>query len=210
MELFERLLSNIDKVDGHWLWKLGKNWSGYGLIVVGHRQRRAHIVSYEEFVGPIPKGLQVLHDPQLCIKTRHCINPAHLYLGNLADNSKDCFTTGGRGRSKLTDENIVTIRLSTKEYVDIAKEYGISEQAVSQIKHKHTWKDVAPKIIGIISPMARITHGNAAGRGSSKLSDQDVLDIRESSLSQSELALKYGLQKQSIAHILKRHTFKNI
>jgi hypothetical protein len=36
--------------------------------------RGAHRVSYEHYVGPIPKGLEIDH---LC-RVRHCVNPAHL------------------------------------------------------------------------------------------------------------------------------------
>ena len=209
MELFERLLSNIDKIDRHWLWTGTLSWNGYGLLYVDGKMQRAHILSYQEFVGPIPKGLCVLHKRE-CVKLRHCICPEHLYPGNRGDNSQDCFDTGGRGRSNLSNADVVTIRTSTEGYEKIATKFNITVQAVSQIKHKHTWKNVAPEVVGIISSMARSMPGYAGGRGSSKLSDQDILDIRASSLSRGELALKYGLQKQSVAHILKRHTFKNL
>jgi hypothetical protein len=34
---------------------------GYGLVSVGGKQQRAHRVSYELFVGPIPTGLVLDH-----------------------------------------------------------------------------------------------------------------------------------------------------
>ena len=154
MELFERLLSSIDKVDGHWLWNKALTWNGYGILNVAGKLQRAHTMSYQEFVGPIPTGLCVLHSNE-CIKHRNCINPAHLYLGNRGDNSKDCFSTGGRGRSHLSDNDVIAIRLDAREYITIASDYSITAQAVSQIKHRHTWKQVAPNIPGVISTMAR-------------------------------------------------------
>ena len=154
MELFERLLSSIDKVDGHWLWNKALTWNGYGILNVAGKLQRAHIMSYQEFVGPIPTGLCVLHSNE-CIKHRNCINPAHLYLGNRGDNSKDCFSTGGRRRSHLSDNDITDIRLDAREYITIASDYNITAQAVSQIKHRRTWKQVAPNIPGVISTMAR-------------------------------------------------------
>jgi len=63
---------------GCWLWtgRIGTGGYGYfGQKVDGVRKtRRAHRVSYELFVGPIPEGQQVDH---LC-HVRACVNPDHL------------------------------------------------------------------------------------------------------------------------------------
>ncbi len=57
-----------------WEWA-GTRFRGYGMIGVrGLENRRAHRVSYETFVGPIPDGLTIDH---LC-RNRGCVNPAHL------------------------------------------------------------------------------------------------------------------------------------
>jgi hypothetical protein len=57
---------------GCWLWVGYLNDSGYGLVSVGGKERRAHRVVYERVRGPIPDGLQLDH---LC-RTRCCVNPA--------------------------------------------------------------------------------------------------------------------------------------
>jgi hypothetical protein len=57
-----------------WLWQGWVNERGYGTLAVEGQTRRAHRVSYEEYVGPIPEGHELDH---LC-RTRHCINPGHL------------------------------------------------------------------------------------------------------------------------------------
>lgn len=58
-----------------WLW-LGEliKRTGYGQVGREGRNYRAHRLSYELLIGPIPLGLELDH---LC-KVRHCVNPAHL------------------------------------------------------------------------------------------------------------------------------------
>lgn len=46
----------------------------YGTVRVKNRNRQAHRISYELFVGPIPAGYQIDH---MC-RTRGCVNPGHL------------------------------------------------------------------------------------------------------------------------------------
>lgn len=89
--LKERIARNttID-VRGCWLWLRAVNHAGYGLIKVGsrtlgtRRMRKAHQVSYEEHVGPIPSGLELDH---IC-RVRCCANPAHLEPVTGAENTR--------------------------------------------------------------------------------------------------------------------------
>lgn len=71
-----------------WLWTgalkqaSGPYANGYGFLKVRGRNKSAHRVSYEAFVGPIPEGLQLDH---LC-RVRACVNPAHLEPVTQAEN----------------------------------------------------------------------------------------------------------------------------
>ena len=72
---------------GCWLWKGTLVTNGYGVMYVEGQQRRAHRLSYEHFIGPIPEGLDLdhlchNHDPGCvggakCLH-RRCVNPGHL------------------------------------------------------------------------------------------------------------------------------------
>ncbi len=70
----QRFDEKVNKTDTCWLWTGAKTKYGYGMIWVGGRYAMAHRYSYERFVGPIPKGLDIDH---LC-RVIACVNPAHL------------------------------------------------------------------------------------------------------------------------------------
>ena len=70
----ERILFHVDRSGECWIWQSSTMLNGYGQIKVARRNRLAHRVSYETFVGPIPEGLHLDH---LC-RVRACVNPAHL------------------------------------------------------------------------------------------------------------------------------------
>ena len=81
--------------DGCWLWTGARYANGYGLVSVSRRvNRRAHRVSFEHFVGPIPDGLQMDH---LCL-VRLCVNPDHLEAVTAAENNRRMQLVHGIGR----------------------------------------------------------------------------------------------------------------
>jgi hypothetical protein len=68
---------SVDPLTGCWTWHGTIDRDGYGKIkirAIRVAALRAHRVSYEAYVGPIPDDLQIDH---LC-RNRACVNPAHL------------------------------------------------------------------------------------------------------------------------------------
>lgn len=61
---------------GCWQWVgKGRVWpGGYGKVGYKNKSLQAHRFFYEQYVGPIQKGLQIDH---LC-RNRLCVNPQHL------------------------------------------------------------------------------------------------------------------------------------
>lgn len=72
--LDRRILRLTDRSGECWLWTGRLDACGYGRITVAKQAAKAHRVSYETFVGPIPDGLQIDH---LC-RVRNCVRPDHL------------------------------------------------------------------------------------------------------------------------------------
>ena len=70
-----RFVDKIHKTDGCWIWKASLTNKGYGRFnLKNYKGQAAHRISYELFIGDIPKGLQLDH---LC-RNRLCVNPDHL------------------------------------------------------------------------------------------------------------------------------------
>ena len=89
--------------EGCWIWTAGKRGNnGYGGFRVSKDSiKLAHNISYELYIGEIPKGMKVLHkcDNPLCV------NPNHLFLGTQLDNIKDR-DMKGRQRNKSSAKNL--------------------------------------------------------------------------------------------------------
>jgi hypothetical protein len=90
--VLERLLKHtlVNADTACWEWQASVNNVGYGMMRDATKMRSTHRISYEEHIGPIPKGMCVCHK---CDNTR-CVNPDHLWLGTMRDNINDMIKKG--------------------------------------------------------------------------------------------------------------------
>lgn len=79
--------------DGCWEWRGHTQANGYGSMSVNGRPQRTHRIAYEEYVGPIPAGLEIDH---LC-RNRSCCNPKHLEPVTRAENMRRANSYRGHG-----------------------------------------------------------------------------------------------------------------
>jgi HNH endonuclease len=140
-----RLFNKCRLVDsGCWEW-ISANDGHYGLIYCNNKNNKAHRVSYEAFVGPIPKGLHILHSCDNPL----CINPAHLRPGTAKENMADRDRRGRRdvrgeqiGTSKLTADDVIEIRKSTLGLKELGEKYGVDPSNIWAIRTGKSWKHV--------------------------------------------------------------------
>lgn len=147
----ERLLQNsacAEVVGGCWEWTGYRDRKGYGRMqdnALG--EVLAHRISYIEHHGPIPDGLHVLHS----CDNPPCINPDHLRVGTNDDNMRDraernrhARLFGERNpRAKLTESDVLAIRLSSLPQKELAARYAVSQSNISVIKRRESWGSVA-------------------------------------------------------------------
>lgn len=149
--LADRFWSKVHKAQPNecWLWTGTKNQLGYG----DFDNMRAHRVSWTLANGPIPPGLCVLHQ----CDNPPCVNPAHLRIGTLKDNTMDAWAKGRhcmvimqRGMAshsaKLTDRQVIDIRnrvsAKTASRASLANEYGLHKTTIDQIVNRRTWTHI--------------------------------------------------------------------
>jgi len=143
----DRFWNKVDKSGDCWEWT-GFKHKGYGRFSVGVRRLRSHRVAWELTHGPIPDGMLVLHT----CDNPGCVNPDHLFLGTQADNMADMVSKGrqpfvkvlgeGVGTSKLAEDQVRSIRSDPRSQRAIARDYGVSQTAISEIKNRKRWRHI--------------------------------------------------------------------
>lgn len=144
----ERLWSKVDKSGGDsacWVWTGCLHTRGYGKIGIDHATVLTHRLAYELTYGPIPEGLEVLHE----CDNPPCCNPAHLFVGTQAKNMSDMVLRGRssskekHGNAKLTEAKVASIRA---QYIpgkirmrDLAVQFGVSVMTISMVVRHKVW-----------------------------------------------------------------------
>lgn len=125
--------------DECWIWTGPVNAYGYGdMNIARATTRQAHRFAFLLLVdAALPADSVVCH----ACDNPPCCNPSHLFAGTHADNMADkkakgrAASRGRNGAARLTDEQYEAIErraAAGEPQVSLAREFGISPQAVSQ------------------------------------------------------------------------------
>ena len=157
-------MQKVQKTNACWQWTAAKDRKGYGKFSMGNYKNpdgtkrnsmvSAHRVSYEMFVGAIPKG-EGFHGTCVLHKCDNpsCVNPDHLFLGSNADNVRDMDAKrrrvnkqpkGGAHKNAVLDEcqAIEIYRMCMDKVArqkDIAKQFNVCLSTVNHIKTGRLW-----------------------------------------------------------------------
>lgn len=147
-ERFENYVDRSAGPDACHLWRGPVN-GDYGFVCINYKQHSAHHLAYELHKGTVPKGKLLRHtcDNPLCV------NPRHLIPGTQADNVADRVkrNRSARGKrngavkaSQFFPDDIRRIRRRYESgactQAELANEYGVSQQTISRICLRETWR----------------------------------------------------------------------
>ena len=148
----QSLLVNADTSGGSescWIWLGYRERHGYGRVTRRGKRVLVHRAVYEELVGPIPHGLDLLHS---CDNVA-CVNPAHLHPGTHDDNMKEMAARGRSQRKRGSEKDCAIIdeeiaadikRMLADGYsaATVANTFGVTKHIAADIQRGKTWRHV--------------------------------------------------------------------
>ena len=160
--------------------------NGYGSIIVEGRTEYTHRFVCLRFKGQPPTRKH--HAAHEC-GNKLCVNPRHISWKTNSENQLD---RPGQGTARvrryiLTPEQVAKIRASEEKTAILAKQYGVNEVSIRQIRAGKTWK----KTPRIFSP-------------------EEVRAIRSAQGPLRELAAQYRTTMMTISRIQRGLSYRHV
>lgn len=139
---------DLGNVSACWPWNGARYKAGYGRIRRGKVQRAAHREAFAIAFGQdVPANLAVCHR----CDNPPCCNPAHLFVGTIADNNHDRHAKGRDGRmlgeqhprAKLLASDVVEMRRMRAAgaiFKEIGARFGVTTQAAYLAVSGKSWR----------------------------------------------------------------------
>jgi hypothetical protein len=125
------------------LWPYAKGIKGYGRIRVNGKHQRVSRLVCQRIYGDPPSPR---HEAAHSCRTPACVNPRHLRWATPEGNEADKIAHGThiRGerqwKAKLTVADVLAIRVQSQRSLrDLAREYGVHNQTIHQIRRRESW-----------------------------------------------------------------------
>jgi hypothetical protein len=134
-QAYDKLFSRVEvKENGCWEYTRFRNPLGYGMLRYKGLTTLAHRLSYMLCIDDLPDDMCVLHK----CDNPPCVNPEHLRIGTIADNTYD-MVAKNRHAKKLTEDNLREIKAMLKDGIYhriIAAKFGVSREAITKIANR--------------------------------------------------------------------------
>ena len=204
LTLKERLYARAESRGDCLEWTGNKDCNGYGRMKIEGQPMLVHRVAWELHNGPIPEGICVLHrcDNPPCIKL------SHLFIGTINDNVQDCIQKGrdrkrglkgeDHNLAKLTEAQVIKIRNSDERGVDLARRYNVTQTTISDIRKGRIWQHLPSD------------PGEAFINRTYRLTETDVIAIRNSNKSTTVLAKYYGVTARALCDARYGRSWKHL
>lgn len=143
--------SRVEKTEDCWNWKGAIQRDGYGHFKSADKTVSSHRYAYEQMVGPIASGMDLLHS----CDNRRCVNPAHLRQGTHGENmleakAKRRHAHGVRSHhAKLTEDQVREIRrlwirtgYRKTNAKELSERFGVTTGTICGIARRYIWEYV--------------------------------------------------------------------
>lgn len=131
-----------------WEWTGLYGSGGYGVLNLRmNRKIPAHRAVMLVLLGTnLPGDLFVCHK----CDNRACVNPHHMFLGDVKDNARDMVNKGRHKpfpgeknpASKLTEIQVREILVSSDSMRSLGRKYGVCDKTIRLIKSREMWNHV--------------------------------------------------------------------
>jgi hypothetical protein len=212
IERFNRQHSKGANPDGCWTWTACVDKDGYGRFrgaVRGVVHNKAHRFSWAYHTDSvIPSGMMVCHQCDNVV----CVNPAHLWLGDAADNAKDMYRKGRCSlqgfqpptRAILNEAQVLKILADPRPYAQIASDYNVAITTIGSVKQRKSWGHLQVDVVAHPPPRA-----NRRGK-SNRINPEIVREIRTSQERGCDLAAKFKVSRQMISNIRAKRVWAHV
>lgn len=123
-------------------WPYGLSDRGYGLAVIGGKQRAASrwmcILAHGEPVGARSQAAHKCGRPK-------CVNPRHLRWATHRENMQDRLAHGTENdgernwKTTITADDVRAIRAAPNRLAPLVEKYGLTKHAISKIRSGKRW-----------------------------------------------------------------------
>lgn len=202
--------------DGCVLWPYSKNNVGYGQINLRNGKKAlAHRISCERKNGSPPTDKhRAAHS---CGKGHlGCVAPWHLSWKTDKENSADMDihgtrSCGERHHAKLTEAKVreILALAGSLSQAQIAEQYGVSQTLISKLIRGGGWQHL-PETKFARPAAGRGPGSHGADNNNSRITEQQVREIRASAEKFKDIAARYNITKENVSLIKRRRTWRNV